>query len=184
MRTKDEINEYHKKYEQTEKRKKYVKNYTLENKEKIRATKKLYFKKYYQKNKKRLDRNKKIYIENNKGKVSKFHIKYQKNRERIDINYKLTRILRSRLRSAIKNNYKSGSAVSDLDCTISYLKKYLEEKFIKGMTWDNYGEWHIDHIIPLSSIDLTNREELLKVVNYKNLQPLWAKDNFIKSNKI
>lgn len=64
------------------------------------------------------------------------------------------------------------------------LKKYLERLFIKGMTWDNYGYkgWHIDHKIPLASAK--NEEELLKLFHYTNLQPLWAKDNIIKRDKI
>ena len=173
-----------KKYRQTEKRKKYIKKYELQNKDRIRKRKKLYWKEYYKNNKKKLKIKRKEYIESNREKVSKGQIRYMANREKTDINYKLARILRSRLKSAIKHNYKSGSAVRDLGCTISYLKRYLEKQFTKGMTWDNHGEWHIDHIIPLSLVNLSDIEQLLKVVHYKNLQPLWAKDNLIKSNKI
>ena len=72
--------------------------------------------------------------------------------------------------------------MSDLGCTIPELKQYLESKFQEGMTWENWGVhgWHIDHIIPLSSFDLTCREQFLKVCHYTNLQPLWAKDNLSK----
>jgi len=52
------------------------------------------------------------------------------------------------------------------------------------MTWDNYGKWHVDHIFPVSKADLTNEEELKKVCNYGNLQPLWAKENMSKGSKI
>jgi hypothetical protein len=84
---------------------------------------------------------------------------------------------------ALKRGTKTGSAVSDLGCSIEELKKYIETKFLEGMTWENYGKWHIDHIIPLSKFNLSDREELLKAVNYTNLQPLWAEDNMKKSNK-
>jgi hypothetical protein len=73
-----------------------------------------------------------------------------------------------------------------LGCTIPELKFYLESKFQPEMTWDNwsYEGWHIDHIIPLDSFDLSNKEEFLKACHYTNLQPLWAEENFKKNNKI
>ena len=106
------------------------------------------------------------------------------NNSRLDV--RITGNLRSRLRAAIKNNYKNGSAVRDLGCSISEFKKYLESLWQLGMTWDNYGlsGWHIDHIVPLVSFDLTNREQFLKACHYINLQPLWAKDNLKKGSKI
>ena len=109
-----------------------------------------------------------------------------KERRETDIQYRLSCNLRRRLTHFIKGRSKNGSAVRDLGCSIEDLKKYLESKFQDGMSWDNYGfyGWHIDHIIPLSSFDLTNREELLKAVHYTNLQPLWAKDNLSKSDKM
>lgn len=88
--------------------------------------------------------------------------------------------LRRRLNNAIKNNQKVGSAVSELDCSIPELKKYLESKFQPGMTWDNYGEWHIDHIKPLKSFNLSILEQLKEACHFTNLQPLWAKDNLKK----
>lgn len=91
--------------------------------------------------------------------------------------------LRRRLSQALKNNYKSGSAVSDLGCSIEFLKTYLESKFQPGMIWDNRGSWHIDHIKPLASFDLTDRKQFLKANHYTNLQPLWAKDNLEKGCK-
>jgi hypothetical protein len=63
------------------------------------------------------------------------------------------------------------------------LKAYLEAKFKPGMSWDNYGEWHIDHIIPLNDFELTIREQFLDAVHYTNLQPLWKAENLSKGIK-
>ena len=61
------------------------------------------------------------------------------------------------------------------------IKYYMENKFNDGMNWGNHGKWHIDHITPLAS---AKKNELIKLCHYTNLQPLWAKDNMIKSEKI
>ena len=84
----------------------------------------------------------------------------------------------------LKKHYKKGKIVDKLGCSVQYLKCRLEKKFKKGMTWDNWGEWHIDHIIPLDSFDLTDEKQYLEACNYKNLQPLWAKENFLKGKII
>jgi hypothetical protein len=110
----------------------------------------------------------------------------RKYRYNTDIKFKLSIVLRTRLNAAIKNGQKAGSAIKDLGCSVDLLKSYIESKFLPNMTWDNWGKdgWHIDHIIPISNFDLTNREELLKACHYSNLQPLWALDNFMKSDKL
>lgn len=111
---------------------------------------------------------------------------YIKSRRKSDVQVKLRDTLRCRIRIAIKAGKKSGSAVKDLGCSLGEFKLYLESKFQPGMTWDNYGHdgWHIDHIIPLAHFDLTDREQFLIACNYKNMQPLWAKDNFYKNDKL
>lgn len=103
-----------------------------------------------------------------------------------DIKYKIICTLRSRLSCAVRNGTKAGSAVKDLGCSIEEFKRHLESQFEENMSWSNYGrgvnKWNIDHIIPLSSFDLSNREELLKACNFKNLKPVWSSENSEKSN--
>lgn len=111
--------------------------------------------------------------------LKEYKLKYGKDNE-----YTIKAKLRARMRTALSKKYKSGSAVLELGCTIKELIKYLEGKFKDDMSWENYGKWHIDHIKPLSSFDLTNENEFKEAVNFKNLQPLWAEDNLRKSNKI
>lgn len=88
--------------------------------------------------------------------------------------------VRSRIINAIKraDTVKSNKTLKLVGCTAKELKTYLEAKFTKGMTWDNYGKgndkWNIDHIKPCSSFDLTNEEEQKKCFHYTNLQPLWS----------
>lgn len=169
------------------------KEYRQKNKEKITKSEKY----HYENNKEQILVRQKKYYETNKEKILEKNKEYKKNnkeklnqrlneRRNTDIQYKLAINLRSRLYQALKNNYKVGSAVQDLGCNISEFKVYLESLFQEDMSWDNYGKdgWHIDHIKPLASFDLTNREQLLEACHFTNLQPLWAKDNLSKGAKI
>lgn len=133
------------------------------------------------------------YVKNNQEKVKLRRAKYfQENKEKINErrmsnpNTRLAVNLRARLRSLLKKKKKIGSAARDLGCSIEELRVHLESQFLPGMTWENYGPygWHIDHIIPLSSFNLQNKEEFLKACHYSNLQPLWREDNLKKGNKI
>lgn len=97
--------------------------------------------------------------------------------------------IKVRLRNLIRNSFRRGgykkfntSTEDIVGVNYNEFKIYLESKFIDGMNWDNRGEWHIDHIIPLSSAK--SEEELRKLCHYTNLQPLWEKDNLKKSNNI
>ncbi len=127
----------------------------------------------------------KNYYKKNKKKISEYQKVYRKRRRKIDPVFKLSLNLRTRLYHALNGNAKNGSAIKDLGCSVKELKIYLEKQFANGMTWDNWAldGWHIDHIIPLSSFDLTNMEQMKQACHYTNLQPLWAKDNLSKSNR-
>jgi hypothetical protein len=110
---------------------------------------------------------------------------YHKLRMKTDPLYKIRHRLRTRIYNVMKNsgNRKTNSPVKNLGCSIEELKAHLESKFQPGMSWSNHGEWHVDHIKPLSSFNLTNVEEFKQACHYTNLQPLWAIDNLKKSDK-
>ena len=148
--------------------------------------KRMYNRNLYKDHKDKLKLQRRVYRETNKEKVRLQERMRDGKKRQTNINYKLSKGLRTRLWSAIKDNQKTGSAVKDLGCSIDELKSYLEFKFLPDMSWDNYGQygWHIDHIKPLSSFDLTDRKQLLEACHYTNLQPRWAKDNLSKSDKI
>jgi len=138
----------------------------------------------------RADNREKIkkYRADNREKSKKYSKKYRsglkwllRRRERYknDQNFRLKSLLRSRFRDAlISKNIKKKSHVLELtSCSMDFLKKYLSKQFENGMTWENHGEWHIDHRKPCASFDLRNEEEQRKCFHYTNLQPLWGKEN-------
>jgi len=110
--------------------------------------------------------------------------------------YKIQNCLRARMHSEIKRlkkkiNSDVGKCAKTLvllGCSVSDLKIHLESKFLPGMTWENHGYgddcWHIDHIKPCDSFDLTDPEQQKECFHYTNLQPLWQPDNLKKSNKL
>lgn len=123
-----------------------------------------------------------IKAEQKRIREKKYHILKMKT----DINYRLRKILRNRISSAvIKRGYtKSQKTIDLIGCTVEFLKEYLQKLFKPGMSWDNYGEWHIDHIIPCASFNLENLDEQKKCFNFLNLQPLWAVENLKKHDNI
>jgi hypothetical protein len=98
---------------------------------------------------------------------------------------KVLHYLRSRLNHILKSEKKNTTS-SLLGCTILEFKTHIEKQFEKGMSWDNYGlyGWHIDHIIPCAMFNMFDENDLKQCFHYTNLQPLWAKDNILKSDKI
>lgn len=137
-------------------------------------------KKWYYSNNKRALLVRKIYRDTHKQERKAYLAK-----RRNEIDFRIIHSLRNRLRLAIKNNQKRGSAIRDLGCSVSELKEHLEKQFQEGMSWGNYGRkgWHIDHIKPLSKIDLTDKQQFLEANHYTNLQPMWFYDNIRKRDK-
>ena len=109
---------------------------------------------------------------------------YVRNKYNEDLNFRLRSICRQFVRRAYLSigTKKERNTKKFLGYTPLELKEHIEKQFKEGMTWDNYGEWHIDHIIPISSAK--NLEEGIKLSQLENLQPLWAEENLEKRNKI
>jgi hypothetical protein len=90
---------------------------------------------------------------------------------------RIAKNLRHRICKAMLGKTRGVSAVGDLGISIPEFRAYIAGKFTSGMSWDNYGEWHLDHIKPLKSFDLTDVEQAKAAVHFSNYQPLWALDN-------
>jgi len=143
-------------------------NYRVNNRNKILLDKK----KYYNDN---------LIIEKEKRR------EYEKLRIKTDINFRIRKNLRVRVKNAIKrgnNKILMNIGVSLLYINIHQIYNHLESQLKLGMSWSNYGQWHIDHIRPLSSFDLSDLEQLKQACHYTNLQPLWAADNLKKGNRL
>ena len=132
---------------------------------KAKPYQKEYSKKYYQKNKSKIN-------------------KQRKTRYRTDNQHRLAENCRSRIRNLLAGLHRSRSTLEliGLD-SWDQLMSHIESQFADGMSWDNRAQWHIDHIRPCASFDLTDESQRLDCFNYKNLQPLWAKDNLAKGDK-
>tara|TARA_R110000782_G_scaffold255940_1_gene344833 strand:- start:322 stop:1041 length:720 start_codon:yes stop_codon:yes gene_type:complete len=185
----EKLAEKNKEYRETnkEKLKEKAKEYRKNNKKKIKEKAKKYNKKYYKKNKEKIKGRGKEYRENNIEHIKEYMKGYsERNKERykIDSLYRLKINLRCRTVAAfrLKGWKKNTKTQKTLGCSFKTAHKHIERQFTKGMTWDNKSEWHIDHIIPLSSAK--TELELMKLCHYRNLQPLWAKDNLEKGATI
>lgn len=96
--------------------------------------------------------------------------------------YRLENSMRSRLWAALKGKTK-GVILSRLEFTIDELRHHLESKFQEGMTWANYGKWHVDHIQPCAAFDQSVPDQFKKCWSLENLQPLWASENVRKGGR-
>ena len=113
------------------------------------------------------------YRRTNRQKLSETMKAYEKKRKAHDPVFKLTKTLRSRLGCALRNQSasKSTRTFELTGCSILELKQHLESKFQDGMTWENHGEWHVDHIRPCASFNLTDEAEQRACFHFSNLQP-------------
>jgi hypothetical protein len=171
------------------------KAYYQQNREKLKEQGKA----YYQQNREKIKERQKAYRKQNSEKIKAYQKQnrdkiriYERNKRKTDLNYKLADNLRGRIRCVLKGKSKSKNTLKLLGCSVDFLKKYLENQFQPGMSWNNYGNpngdhsecWHIDHILPCASFDLSDPKQQQKCFHYTNLQPLWAEDNMSKGAKI
>lgn len=151
------------------------KEYYQENKEQI--------KKYREENAERIAEVWRIRRKAKAKHIAEVQRKYLYKRRRENVEFRILDTCRKRLYKAIANNRKTASTIELIGCTPAELKQHLEKQFRDGMSWDNYGEWHIDHIIPCASFDFTKPEQQRECFHYSNLQPMWAEENLLKSDK-
>jgi hypothetical protein len=168
-------------------RSEYKNQYYLNNKEKIkqwREKNKENRKNYYLKNKKRILEQQNKYYLNNKEQKVKTAKKYEQYRRNNDTLFKFKKSVRCLIRDSFRrcNHNKTSKTVDILACSIEEFKSHIERQFTKGMTWEKLGEIHLDHIIPLATAK--TEEDVIRLNHYTNFQPLWAKDNLKKSDKI
>jgi predicted transcriptional regulator len=162
-------------------------------------------KKYFSKPevKERLKKNHKKWSEKNKEHLTEYHKKwrtenvekwrstkrnYERNRKASDPAYKLISNFRTAIYQVLKeNNVEKNKHYFDiLQYTPEELISHLEKQFTDGMTWENYGEWHVDHRMPISSFNFESVDDdsFIKCWSLDNLQPMWGKENIVKSNNI
>lgn len=191
----DKIRKQKKEYriKNKEKRKKYEEN----NKEKIKQASR----EYYQKNKARLKEKQRIYYINNRDKVLEYQSwYYQENQDKIkeyskeyhnrrikeDATYRTSFFISGtfkRISRQAKYFEKSKNKMSDFDYTPQQLREHLESQFLEGMSWDNHGEWHIDHKVPIIQYVKAGIENPKIINSLDNLIPMWAEHNLSKNRR-
>jgi hypothetical protein len=161
----------------------YKKHHTEEERlDAIRASKRKYQEEY----RKRNPEQKNNWRINNIERVREYGNAYDKHRRKIDPVYKFSGDIRSLIGGSFrrKGSKKPIKTEKILGCSIEEFKNYIISKCPEGVTLENFSRYgyHIDHIIPLASAN--SEEEILKLCHFTNLQPLWCKENLIKSDKL
>lgn len=162
------------------------------------AEKRRYSKWYRENNLEHCNERDKKYHQMNKDRRNEMTRKWREENKDYELNYRreyrkeyykrpeviIARTHRSRCKDVIIKGKKCDSTINLLGAPIEVVRKHLEEQFVEGMSWENHGEWHIDHIQPCASFDLNDPEQQRECFHYTNLQPLWALDNLRKGSQI
>lgn len=125
---------------------------------------------------------KKQYYQKNKEKIKARTVENIRKRRNNDPLFRVVESLRANLYNALNGKAKGQRTLDYLTIDIDEFKRYIEGKFQNGMNWDNYGEWHLDHIRPICLFDHSDEEQIKECWHYTNFQPLWKEDNLKKSN--
>ena len=159
---------------------KYQKEYREKNKEEIKEKRKEYFKEYRRINKEKIKERRKL-NSRRYNKVGRESTLLRREKDPVlDLRYKISKLICISLKN---NGYtKRSKTYQILGCSYEEFKTYIQSKFSENMSWENHGEWHLDHKIPASSAK--DEDTLIRLNNYSNFQPLWAKDNIRKGNKL
>jgi hypothetical protein len=127
------------------------------------------------------------YRQRNAESIRAYRRQWQANRMSVDLSFRFRSNLASLINTSIRKQFgaKAHKTTALIGCTVDELRQHLEAQFTDGMTWDNYGRtgWHIDHIRPCASFDLSDPEQQRECFHYSNLQPLWAVDNIRKGSR-
>ena len=153
--------------------------------------------KYYKANREKRRAKHREWVQNNREKYDLYNKEYRqrpenkkranarcRERTKTDPLYKIKKNLRCRFYHALKGKLKSARTMTLIGCSIPHLMDHLEQQFQPGMTWENYGTWHMDHMMPMASFDLNDPEQQRQCCHYTNLQPMWATENMCKNAKV
>jgi hypothetical protein len=163
-----------------ERSKKYSKKYRQTHPEKRRETCQKYNAKHSDQHRKNIQ----MWRKKNPDKNRLWHRAWYKKTRSTNPAYRIEDALRARINKAVRGKLKTDNTLNLVGCGTDELIDYLSLNFSDGMSWDNYGEWHIDHIIPCAAFDLSIPKEQKKCFHYTNLQPLWAYENKSKGAKL
>lgn len=141
-------------------------------------------KEYYEKNKEKIAAYQKLYKVKEKDRLNRYGRSYRKRRMKEDPKFALIMRISKRMNKALERaGYsKSRRSIDALGCSAEEFRSHIERQFLKGMNWKNRDEWHLDHIVPVSSAK--DEDEVYALSHFTNIRPMWAKDNISKRDKI
>lgn len=166
----------------SERRRAYNREYRIKNRHKLAA----YLKKNAERIRGRLRAATKRYRLRHRAKVLATQRAWHKRTYRANPQHRLKMLVNTAAKRMVRSGWtKRHRCAEMIGCTWEQLRTHLESQFKSGMTWDNQGQfgWHIDHIRPLSSFDLTQPGQMAAAMHYTNLQPLWWRENIVKGGK-